>query len=145
MNFSCTSQFNLCTVISIVPPPQSSTITTEPLPIYALKDGSASSRHCMDAPSGSKHSNKFDALVFSTIPASTAAFLMKYLCSSLHKAGTVMTHLILAGINFPNYSFNLFAACCDTNLRVWDIKTKRGISLPSTDLACESRWRRFIL
>ena len=51
-------------------------------------------------------------------PASTAAFLIKNLCSSLQSAGTVITQRTLAGINLPTYSYNLDKAFAAINFKV---------------------------
>jgi nucleoside-diphosphate-sugar epimerase len=73
------------------------------------------------------------------------SFLMNNLCSSLHSAGTVSTHLILAKTTFPIYSFNLASALVAMNLRVSVIITISEISLPSTDLALRFICKRCIL
>lgn len=74
-------------------------------------------------------------LVSSMNPALTAAFLMKNLCSSEYNAGTVITHLIFAGINFPTYSFNLCIAFYEMYLKVSEIISIKGNYLPSTETA----------
>jgi hypothetical protein len=66
------------------------------------------------------------------MPAFIAAFLINYLCSSFHRAGTVNTHLIFALINLPTYSSNFFMALSAMNLRLSEITTIKFISLPST-------------
>lgn len=144
-NFSSTSQSNLWTVISTVPPPQSKTITTFPHPSCSRTDVYASSLHWIEAPSGSRHNSRFWLLVESIISAWTAAFLMKSLCSSLQRAGTVSTHLIFAGTIFPTCSFNLLSACWLMKRRVCYTTFSRGISLPSIDLAFVCMWSRCIL
>jgi hypothetical protein len=93
----------------------------------------------------SKHNNKLDEFVLSINPASWAAFLMKYLCSSLQRAGTVITHLTLAGTIFPTYSLNLFKAFPEINFNVWEIMVIKGIYLPSIDVALASKWSKWIL
>ena len=145
MNFSSTSQSNLWTVMSTVPPPQSKTITMLFFTICSLTVFSASSRHWIEAPSGSKQSNRFWLLTFYIIPAETAAFLMKSLCYSLQRAGTVKTHLILAGTTLPTCYWSFCKAWDEIYLRVYLITSRRGRVLPSTDLASEFMWRRCIL
>ncbi len=145
MNFSSISHSSLCTVISTVPPPQSKTIITLFLIICYLTVDSASYRHWIEAPSGSRHSNRFCELMVSTSPASTAAFRMKFLCYSLHKAGTVRTHLIFAAIILPTCSRSFCMACSLMNLKVAEMTLKSSIYLPSTDLAILFMWRRCIL
>ena len=79
----------------------------------------------------SRLKNKFDEFSSGTSPASTAAFLIKNLCSSLHKAGTVMTHRIFVATIFPTYSYNLFNAFSPTYLKVSLITVINGSCLPS--------------
>jgi|688.fasta_scaffold160765_2 nitrate reductase NapE component len=96
--------------MSTVPPPQSSTITVASLTICSFNAGSLSSLHYIEAPSGSKQSNKFELEDSSTMPACLAAYRMKDLCSSDQRAGTVSTHLILVFTTFPTYSVNFSKA-----------------------------------
>lgn len=108
---------------------------TLPFVICSFTDWSASSRHWIDAPSGSRQSNRFELLVDSTIPAATAAFLMNSLCSSLHKAGTVSTHLIFEGTSLPICYFSFLRACCEINCKVCLTTSISDNYLPSTETA----------
>jgi len=79
------------------------------------------------------------------ISACTAALRMKSLCYSLQRAGTVRTHLILAGTIFPTCSFNLARACVLMNLSVFYTTFSSGISRLSMALALVCMCSRCIL
>ena len=89
----------------------------------------------MEAPSGSNESKRFEDELSSTIPASLAACLMKCLCSSLQRAGTVSTHLILVLITLPTYSVSFSKALSAINLSDYEITVISESSLPSTAIA----------
>ena len=144
-NFSSTSHCNLWIVISTVPPPQSRTMTTFPFPSCVLTAFSESSLHWMEAPSGSRQRRRFVLLTESVSSAWKAAFLMNNLCSSLHKAGTVRTHRILAEVTFPTCSLNFAKACWLMKRRVCYITVKRGIYRPSIALAAVCMCNKCIL
>lgn len=132
-------------MISTVPPPQSSTITTLSFVSYYLTTSSESSQHCIEAPSGSKHKSKFGFIVSSMMPASRKAFHMKCLCSSLHRAGTVSTHLILVLTTLPICSVNFKIALSAMYLRDSEITLIRGIVHPSSEIAFSSICSKCIL
>lgn len=79
------------------------------------------------------------------MPASTAAFLMKCLCSSLHSAGTVSTQRILVLTTEPTYSLSLVSALSEMKRSDSDMTVISGISRPSTLLAFWCMWSRCIL
>lgn len=145
MNLSSISHNSLWTVISTVPPPQSNTMTTLPFTICSFTLDSASYLHWIEAPSGSRHNNKFWEFIDSINLASTAAFLIKFLCSSLHNAGTVRTHLIFVATIFPTCSLNFCIACYPIYLSVIEMTLKSSIYLPSTVFAILSMWSKCIL
>lgn len=74
----------------------------------------------------------------SIIPASTAAFRIKCLCSSDQRAGTVRTHLILVLTTLPTYSDNFSNAFSAMYFKLWEMTFMRGSCLPSTLFACAS-------
>ena len=124
---------SLCTVISTVPPPQSSTMTTLSLTIWAFTVGSLSSLHYIEAPSGSRLSNRLLEFWSSMMPASCAALRMKNLCSSLQRAGTVKTHLTFVLTTLPTYSVNFSIALSAMYFKLSDMTFMRGSSRPSSD------------
>jgi len=131
--------------MSTVPPPQSSTITTFPFPNCSFTVCYASYLHWIEAPYGSRQSKRFWLLMLYVIPAWKAAFLIKSLCYSLQRAGTVRTQRILDEDILPTCYFSLFRACSLMKRKVLSITFKRGISLPSRDWAVVCICKRCIL
>ncbi len=131
--------------MSTVPPPQSKTITTLSFVNCYFTTSSESSQHYIDAPSGSKQSKRLGLICSVTIPASIKAFRMKCLCSSLHKAGTVSTHLIHVFTTLPICSCSFKIALSAMCLKDSEITHIRGICLPSSEIANSSICSKCIL
>ena len=136
---------SLWTVISTVPPPQSRTMTTLSFTIYVLTVCSLSSLHWMLAPSGSRLSRRLLEFWSSMIPACSAALRMKNLCSSLHKAGTVKTHLTFVLTTLPTYSVSFAMALSAIYFKLSAMTFISGSSRPSSDIAFASMCSKWSL